>query len=388
MGAQDGVVEPHAIGGWSRALEDLHRRIGHRFARSEARERVKRYLAGLLGKVERKNGWQMAEAIGERDPQGVQRLLNVAKWDADAVRDDLREYVVGHLGDEHTAVLIVDETGFLKKGNKSVGVARQYTGTAGDTVNCQVGVFLAYASEKGAAFLDRALYLPRAWTGDPVRGAEAGVPEELVFRNKVELAEEMLERAFEAGVPAQWVVADSFYGRSHAFRAWLEERGRPYAVMVPKTNAVPLGGRKKKIERLVERLPEGAFSEVRPAQDAGGGRPWEWACLDLAPDREKGMRRWLLVRRSTDDPEEQGFYQAYGPEGTQIEERVRVCQERWAVEERFAEAKGEVGLDHYEVRRWGAWHRHITLCLLAHAFLAPTRGAAVEEEGSRKKGLS
>jgi DDE superfamily endonuclease len=287
------------VDGWSRALGELHRRIGHRFARSEARERVKRYLVGLLGRVERKNGWQMAEAIGERDPQGVQRLLNSARWDADQVRNDLSEYVVEHLGDEESGVLIVDETGFLKKGTKSVGVARQYTGTAGDTVNCQVGVFLAYASEKGTAFIDRALYLPRAWTKAPARRAEAGVPEELIFRNKVELAELMLERAFRASVPARWIVADSFYGRSHAFRGWLEERGRPYAVMVPKTNAVPLGGRKK-IERLIERLGEEAFSEVLPARDSGGGRPWEWACLDLAADPEKGMGRWLLVRRSTD----------------------------------------------------------------------------------------
>ncbi len=388
MVAQDGVVGSSAIGKWSKTFEELHRRIGHSFARSEARERARRYLAGLLGRVERKNGWQLAEAIGERDPQGVQRLLNAAKWDADAVRDDLREYVVEHLGDEESGVLIVDETGFLKKGEKSVGVARQYTGTAGDTVNCQVGVFLAYASKEGAAFVDRALYLPRAWTNVPARRAEASVPEELIFRNKIELAEIMLERAFEAELPARWVLADSFYGRSHAFRMWLEERIRPYAVMVPKTNAVPLGGRKKKIEKLVERLPEGAFSEVRPAQDASGRRPWEWAFLDLAPDPEKGMRRWLLVRRSTDDPEDMGFYQAYGPEGTLTEELVRVCQERWAVEECFAEAKGEVGLDHYEVRTWGAWHRHITLCLLAHAFLAVTRRAAVEEEGSRKKGIS
>jgi SRSO17 transposase len=257
MVAQDGVVGSAAIGKWSKAFGELHRRIGHRFCRSEARERAKRYLFGLLGRVERKNGWQLAEAIGEHDPQGVQRLLNCARWDANEVRDDLREYVVEHLGDEESGVLIVDETGFLKKGEKSVGVARQYTGTAGDTVNCQVGVFLAYASEKGAAFLDRALYLPRAWTGDHVRRAEAAIPEEPVFRNKIELAEEMLERVFEADVPARWVVADSFYGRSHAFRVWLEERGRPYAVMVPKTNAVPLGGRKKKIERYVERLGEG-----------------------------------------------------------------------------------------------------------------------------------
>ncbi|MBA3791342.1 MAG: IS701 family transposase [Rubrobacter sp.] len=349
MVAQDAMVESAAVGGWSEALGALHERIGHRFARSEARERVRRYLFGLLGEVERKNGWRLAEAVGERDPQGVQRLLNSAKWDAGAVRDDLREYVVEHLGDEETGILIVDETGFLKKGEKSVGVARQYTGTAGDTSNCQVGVFLAYASEKGAAFVDRALYLPKGWTSDPARRTEAGVPEGIAFRNKIELAERMLERAFAAGVPARWVVADSFYGRSHAFRGWLEKRQRPYAVMVPKTNAVPLGGRKKKIEQHVERLPEDAFSEVLPARDGGGRRPWEWACLDLAADPEKGMRRWLLVRRSTDDPEDRGFYQAYGPEGTTVEELVGVCQDRWAVEECFAEAKGEVGMDHYEV---------------------------------------
>jgi SRSO17 transposase len=388
MVAQERFVAPVMVAGWSEALGELHERIGRRFARSEARNRVKRYLAGLLGRVERKNGWQLAEAIGEHDPQGVQRLLNSAKWDADEARDDLREYVVEHLGDAETGVLIVDETGFLKKGEKSVGVARQYTGTAGDTVNCQVGVFLTYSSEKGAAFLDRSLYLPRAWTNDPARRAEAGIPAGLVFANKIELAEEMLEQAFEADVPARWVVADSFYGRSHAFRKWLEERGRPYAVMVPKTNAVPLGGRKKKIKRYVERLGEGAFSEIRPAQDTGGRRPWEWACMDLAPDKEKGMRRWLLVRRSTEDPEDLGFYQAYGPDGTTVEELVGVCQERWTVEECFAEAKGEVGLDHYEVRRWDAWHRHVTLCLLAHAFLAVVRSCAEQEERAVKRGIS
>ena len=239
----------------------------------------------------------------------------------------------------------------------------------------------------------------RSWTGrstyrgrgraPPYDGAEAGIPEGLVFRNKVELAEEMLERAFEAGVPARWVVADSFYGRSHAFRVWLEERGRPYAVMVPKTNAVPLGGRKKKIEWHVERVPEGAFFEVRPARDSGGRRPWEWACIEQSSDPKRGMRRWLLVRRSTDDPDDKGFYQAYGPEGTSVQELVRVCQERWAVEECFAEAKGEVGLDHYEVRRWDSWHRHVTLCPLAHAFVVVVRLGAREEEAGRgaKRGI-
>jgi SRSO17 transposase len=386
MLAQDGIAEqPSTLGRCSEGLEELHQRIAGRFARSEARERVQRYLlTGLLGRVERKNGWHLAQAIGETDPQGVQRLLNSAKWDAGAVRDDLREYVVEHLGDEESGVLIVDETGFLKKGEKSVGVARQYTGTAGETVNCQVGVFLAYASEKGAAFVDRALYLPEEWAQDPDRRAEAGVPEEVAFANKIELAKRMLERAFEANVPAKWVAADSFYGRSHAFRAWLEERGRPYAVMVPKTNAVRVGGRRKKIEQLAKRLPDEAWSEVLPAGDASDRRPWEWACLELSADPEKEMRRWLLLRRGSDEPDDLGFYQAYGPEGTSVEELLGVCQNRWAIEQCFAEAKGEVGLDHYEVRRWEAWYRYITLCLLAHAFLVVTCLVARDEEATAK----
>ena len=206
--------------------------------------------------------------------------MNSARWDADLVRDDLREYVMEHLGDEESGVLIVDDTGFLKKGKKSLGVARQYTGTAGDTVNCQVGVFLAYTSERGAGFVDRALYLPREWTNDPSRRTEAAVPEEVIFANKVKLAKGMLERAFAAGLPARWVVADSFYGRSHAFRKWLEELGRSYAVMVPKTNAVRIGGRRNKIEQVAKRLPEGAWSEVLPAGDGSVRRPWEWACLE------------------------------------------------------------------------------------------------------------
>ena len=328
-----------------------------------------------------------------RDPQGVQRLLNSAEWDADEVRDDLREYVLEHLGDEETGVLIVDETGFLKKGEKSVGVARQYTGTAGETVNCQVGVFLAYSSEKGAAFLDRALYLPRAWTDDPARRAEAGVPERIVFRNKSRVGRGACwSGPSRPGCPRDgWSRTRSTGARTPFAGGW-RSAGRPYAVMVPKTNAVPLGGRKKKIERLVKRLGHEAFSEVYPARDSSGGRrPWEWACVDLAADPKKGMRRWLLVRRSTDDPDDLGFYQAYGPEGTTVEELVRVCQERWVVEDCFAEAKGEVGLDHYEVRRWDAWHRHVTLCLLAHAFLVVVRLGARDAEdlgGGVKRGIS
>jgi SRSO17 transposase len=349
----------------------LQARIAGRFVRLEARERAGRYLAGLLGRVERKNGWQLAEAIGEAGPQGVQRLLNAAAWDADGVRDDLRAYVVEHLGDEATGVLVVDETGFLKKGAKSCGVARQYTGTAGATVNCQVGVFLVYASAAGAAFIDRTLYLPRQWTDDGARRAEAGVPEATRFATKIELAKRMLERAIEAAVPARWVVADAFYGRSHALRAWLEERGRAYALMIPKTTAVRYRGRRERAEQVGERLSSAASREP-------------WTCLELSDDCAAGMRRWLLVRRDAADPEEPAYFLAYGPEGTSEEELVRVCNARWQIEEGFAQAKGEVGLDQYEVRTWQAWHRHVTLCLLAHAYLVVLRRAARQEDTGKR----
>jgi SRSO17 transposase len=297
----------------------------------------------------------------------VQRLLSAAAWDADGVRDDLRAYVVEHLGDEASGVLVVDETGFLKKGRKSCGVARQYTGTAGDTVNCQVGVFLAYGSAAGAAFIDRALYLPHEWAEDRARRAEAGVPEETGFATKIELAQQMLARAFEAGVPARWVVADAFYGRSHELRQWLEEQGRPYALMIPKTNAVRYRGRRERAEQLGERLSAEAAPEP-------------WACLELSGECPVGMRRWLLVRRDMEDPDQDRYFLAYGPDKTATEELVRVCESRWQIEECLAEAKGEVGLDQYEVRKWNAWHRHATLCLLAHAYLVVMRRAARAEE--------
>jgi SRSO17 transposase len=365
------AFELAAIGRWSETLDDLVTRIAHRFRRVEVRERARRYLVGLLDRVERKNGWQLAEAIGDRGPQGAQRLLNAATWNADGVRDDLRDYVIEHLGDEISGVLIVDETGFLKKGTKSCGVADQYTGTAGDTVNAQGGVFLAYASQKGMAFIDRTLYLPRAWTQDAERRAEAGIPEEPRFANKIALAERMLARAFDANVPARWIVADSFYGRSHGFRRWLEGRDIAYAVMIPKTNAVEYQRQRLRAEQLGERL------------SAAAGRP-AWVRLALSEECAEGMGRWLLVRYDADDPSEDAYWLAYGPEGTSDEELARVCSTRWQVEEGFAQAKGEVGLDHYEVRKWEAWHRFATLCLLAHAYLAVLRMAARHEETEEK----
>jgi SRSO17 transposase len=370
MIAQSPCSESGVVARWSETLDALHGRIARHFARAEVRERARRYLAGLLDHVERKNGWQLAEAIGECGAKGVQRLLNAAAWDADAVRDDLRDYVVEHLRDETSGVLIIDETGFLKKGAKSCGVARQYTGTAGDTVNCQVGVFLVYASHKGAGFIDRALYLPREWIKDQSRRVEAGIPTEVRFASKITLAERMLARAFDADAPAQWVVADSFSGRSGPFRRWLEERDQSDAVMIPRTNAIDYRGQRIRVEQLAEHLPERDCSP--------------WLCLALSAACPAGRGRWLLVRRDADDPSADTYWLAYGPAGTTEAELVRVCDTRWQIEECFAQTKGEVGMDHYEVRTWTAWHRFMTLCLLAHAFLVVVRHAARHEEAVKK----
>jgi SRSO17 transposase len=372
--------------GWADMVAEIHLRLAPCFARSEVRQRVRRYVSGLLDRVERKNSWQLAEAIGETGPQGVQRLLNGTVWNADAVRDELRAYVVDHLGHASSGILIVDETGFLKKGSHSCGVARQYTGTAGTLANAQVGVFLAYASAQGAAFIDRALYLPRSWTRDPQRRAAAHVPKGLRFATKIVLAQRMLARAFAARVPAQWVTADSGYGRSHAFRQWLERRNQSYAVMVPKTTAVEYQGRRERAEQLGQRLPEEAWVSVLAGGAGDGVATHQWVCLSLSESCAKGQCHWLLVRRCPADPSDLAYYLVYGPKETPLPEVVRVCDRRWAIEEDFAEAKGEVGLDHYEVRTWTAWHRFITLGLLAHTALVVLRQRAFAAEASALKG--
>jgi SRSO17 transposase len=385
VGQRTGHV-PDAVVGGEASLTALHARVAGRFARPEVRARVRRYLGGLLSRVERKNGWQLAEAIGEPGPQGVQRLLNAATWDAEGVRDDLRAYVVQHLGDAASGVLILDETSFVKKGRKSCGVGTQYAGAVGGTANAQVGVFLAYASAKGTAFVDRALYLPRAWTHDPARRAEAGVPDRMRFATKLTLAKRLLARAFAAGVPARWVAGDAAYGRSHAFRRWLEARGRAYALSVPWTHAVHRDGRRQTAAKWAAALPAAAWRLRSAGTGVQGERVDAWACLPLEEATAPGWRRWLLVRRWAVDPDELAFYVAHGPEGTTVAELVRVCGMRWQVEEGFAQTKGEVGLDQYEVRTWTAWHRFVTLALLAHAYLAVTRLAASRDEAAVKGG--
>jgi SRSO17 transposase len=364
---------------WQEAMVALQERIAPRFVRPEVQARAGRFLAGLLAPVERRNGWQLAEHLGERSPDGVQRLLRTARWDAGAVRDDLRAYVVEHLGDP-AAVLVIDETGFLKKGTKSVGVARQYSGTAGRIENCQIGVFLAYASPRGRAFLDRALYLPKAWAEDPGRRQEAGVPEDVAFATKGELARVMLDRAFTAQVPAAWVTGDEIYGNDGGLRRWLEAEERPYVLAVARSHPIWQDGAQVRIDALLESIPAEGWQRVDVGAGSKGPRLYDWAWGRLPYWTVEGWAQWLLIRRSVTHPEELAFYRAFGREEATITDLARVAGTRWAIEEGFQRAKGEVGLDQYEVRRWEGWHRHITLCLLAHAFLEVTRAAAASGE--------
>lgn len=370
---------------WRMGLDALVARIAGRFRRPEVRQRAQRYLGGLLERVERKNGWQLAEQLGETGPQGVQRLLNAAVWDADAVRDDLRTYVVEQVGDE-AGILVVDETGFLKKGTKSVGVKRQYSGTAGRIENCQIGVFLAYGSPRGRAFLDRELYLPEEWAVDRERRREAGVPDAVLFRTKPELARQMLARAFAAPVPASWVTADAVYGDDGRFRGWLEEQGRAYVLAVSSTHPLWQGGQQEHADTIVAALPQAAWTTLSAGAGSQGPRWYDWAWVRLSVAESSGTASWLLARRSCSDPSERAYYRAFGPATTALAELVRVAGMRWVIEESFERAKGSVGLDHYEVRRWCAWYRHITLALLVHAYLEVTRRSAIEESVSDEKG--
>jgi SRSO17 transposase len=368
-----------------RALDEVHARIGGYFHRREMRERVRRYLDGLLTPVERKNSWQLAEGLGEAGPQGVQRLFTDADWDAEAVRDELRSYVVEHVGDADSGVVVVDETGFVKKGTKSAGVARQYSGTAGRRENQQIGVFLLYASERGAAFIDRALYLPDEWMGDAERRAEAHIPAGVGFATKGEIARELLARAFAAEVPARWVVGDTVYSADE-LRRWLEGQGRHYVLAVAETHAIWTRGHQRTVEQLVADLPADAWAQLSAGEGSQGPRWYDWACLALPYVAAAGRAHWLLARRSRSDPTKLAYYRVYGPMDTPVTEMVRVAGRRWTIEEGFEQAKGEVGLDQYEVRRYDAWYRYVTLALLAHAALELTRLSARETPAQDGKG--
>jgi SRSO17 transposase len=371
---------------WTLELTNVERRIGARFPRWDARCRAGAYLRGLLSPVERKNGWQLAEVNGDETPYGVQHLLGRAVWDADAVRDDLWAYGIEHLGNPH-GVVVIDETGFLKKGRHSVGVARQYSGTAGRVENCQIGVFLAYASACGHALLDRELYLPKEWAQDRERCTRAGIPQERTFATKPELARRMLERVFEAGVPAAWVTGDSVYGDDRRLRMWLEAHERAYVLAVSGKEYVWLGWRQRQVKTILAALPADDWTRHSAGAGTKGPRWYDWCWVPLAAPMLPAWRRWLLVRRSVSEPTELTAFVVFAPQATTLAEVVQTAGTRWTIESSFEAAKSEVGLDHYEVRSWAGWYRHITLAMWAYALLTIVRAGYLQESALPKKML-
>jgi SRSO17 transposase len=372
---------------WTTALNKLSQQIRPHFVRPESHRRALAYLQGLMSGASRKNGWQIAEEVGEATPYGMQHLLDRAKWDCDGVRDEVRASVREALASPH-AVVVIDETGFLKKGDKSAGVQRQYSGTAGRIENCQVGVFLSYASSRGHTLLDRELYLPKSWVADQNRCREAHIPEGVTFATKPELAWRMLERTLDAGLPVAWVTGDTVYGSAQSLRIALEERRQAYALAVTCKEQVEVQGVRKRVDQLAHDLAGEDWQVLSAGAGSKGPRLFAWACIELAAPEISGWRRWLLIRRSLDegaDPAEMAYVLIFAPTGTSLEEMVEAFGARWTVEQCFEEAKGEVGLDEYEVRSWHGWYRHITLSMLSLSFLTALR--ACGEETILKKSL-
>jgi SRSO17 transposase len=365
------VLEQDGHAAWSESFNELFAQVAGVFGNARVRRHGRGYLLGLLSHEERKNSWWLAEFAGEVSPDGMQRLLNFSPWDEDAARDALARYVARRMGDP-AAVLVFDETGFLKKGRMSAGVSRQYTGTAGRVENCQVGVFAAYVTPDGSrALIDRELYLPECWTGDRDRCRAAGIGDEVGFATKPELARQMAERAVRAGIPFSWVTADEVYGGNPGLRAWLEEQQIPYVMAVKCSEVITVPAGRKRADELAALVPARGWQRLSCADGSKGPRLYDWALV--ATDCP---RRHLLVRRSL-APGEKGvlelaFYRCWSPRPVTLAELVAVAGARWGVEDCFAEAKGEAGLDHYQVRRYRAWYRHVTLSMLACAFLAVT----------------
>ena len=358
-------------------LDRVHERIAGRFARAEPRSRVREYVSGLVAGLERKNGWTLAEWAGEVSPDGMQRLLRRADWNVDGVRDDVRGYVVEQPGDPD-GVLIADETGFIKKGARSAGVQRQYSGTAGRTENCQAGVFLAYASARGHALIDRELYLPQSWAEDPDRRRAAGIPQEVEFATRPRQAQAMIARAIAAGVPFAWFTADEIYGQAKYLQAWLEDQDVSYVMAIRCSDTLTTPEGEQRADALIAAVPSRAWQRISAGAGAHGPREFDWVRIPVRPGWRPGRGHWLLARRSLSDPEEIAYYACYGPRRSSTAGLAWIAASRWHVEECFQQAKNEAGLDHYQVRTWRAWYAHITLSMLALAWLAASRAQAVK----------
>ncbi|MFJ8856694.1 IS701 family transposase [Streptomyces sp. NPDC102437] len=350
-------------------------RIADRFARVEPRLRARQLVLGLLADLPRKNCWTIAEHTGDATPDGLQHLLGRAKWDADLVRDDLRAFVLEHLADDQ-AVLVIDETGDLKKGTHTVGVQRQYTGTAGRIENSQVAVYLTYTSRHGHAGIDRALYLPQSWTADSDRCQQAAVPDDVAFATKPQLAQQMIERALDAHVPAAWAAGDEVYGNNPKLRAALEKRQLGYVLAVSSTHRVPTPAGPQRADQLAKRIPRRAWQKLSAGMGAKGHRWYDWAQIAITAIGLADHQH-LLIRRNRRTGE-LAYYRCYSPRPVPLSTLVKVAGSRWTVEETFQSSKTLAGLDEHQVRRWDSWHRWVTLALLAHAFLAVT--AALERQ--------
>jgi SRSO17 transposase len=367
---------------WREAFSAVLNVIEARFVRYEPLRHAAGLMLGMLSGLDRKNCWTIAEHRGEVSPDGLQHLLARARWDADLVRDDLRGYLLGAFADPN-AVLVVDETGDVKKGSQSVGVARQYTGTAGRVENAQVGVFLTYAAPRGHALIDRALYLPKSWAEDDERRERAGVPGEVEFATKPALATAMITRAVQAGVPAAWVTGDEVYGADPVLRSTVREHGLGYALQVAANRRVPTHTGPLRVDAIPALLPDTAWQTYSCGRGSKGHRDYSWAWIELLGEpgdqlsRDERGRHHLLIRRNNATGE-LAYLRCYTPRPTSLAALVRVAGQRWRIEESFQAAKGLVGLDQHQVRRWTSWHRWTTLAMLAHAFLAVA--AAIERD--------
>jgi SRSO17 transposase len=358
---------------WAQALTHLHSRIAPHFVRKEPRRRALAFLQGILSQVERKNGWQLAEHAREATPYGMQRLLSSAVWDVDRVRDELRAYALEQLGTQ-SVILALDETSFPKAGHHSAGVGTQYCGTTGQVENCQVGVFLSYITARGHTLIDRELYLPGEWTQDPARCQAAGIPPTVRFQTKPELAKGMLQRVWEAQLSIAWVVGDSVYGEHLDLRTWLHAHGYAYVLEVPCHEAVGIvapDGRRRLVQ--VADVPalwltESSWQRLSMSEGTKGPRLFDWAGVPLLHRWQPDGQHWLLLRRSLTDAQDTRYFLVFAPATTTLQQMVRASGGRWHIEEDFENTK-DMGLDHYEVRSWIGWYRHVTLVLLAHAFL-------------------
>jgi SRSO17 transposase len=354
--------------GWQTTFESVMARIAGRFTRVEPRRTARAFVTGLLAGLPRMNCWTLAEHAGDTTPDKMQRLLSRARWDADTVRDDVRDLAVEHLGDAE-AMLVVDETGDLKKGTHSVGTQRQYTGTAGRIENAQVGVFLTYTTTVGHTLIDREIYLPRSWTEDPDRCAAAGIPADTGFSTKPALATRMILRALDAGVPAGWVAGDEVYGNDPGLRTALEARGIGYVLAVGCAARITTTTGVYRVDTLAAMLPVRAWQRLSAGAGAKGYRYYDWAWTDIPATVGQTGHRWLLLRRNR-RTRELAFYRCYAPHPVGLPVLVRVAGRRWTVEQSFQTSKGQTGLDEHQVRIWRSWYRWTTLVLVAHLFLA------------------